>query len=47
MNGMPNNSLGGGAIADFRSLINLIETTIDGNWESDGGTNTISSSDRT
>ncbi len=32
---------GGGAIADFRSLINLIETTIDGNWESDGGTNTI------
>ena len=36
------NGRGGAAIADFRSLINLIETTIDGNWESDGGTNTIS-----
>lgn len=34
MRGDPN---GGGAIADYSSLIQLIESTIDGNWASQGG----------
>lgn len=32
---------GAGAMADFQSLINLIQTTVDSNWEVDGGEDTI------
>jgi hypothetical protein len=32
---------GGGAIANYDELMNLIETTIDGNWANAGGTSTM------
>ncbi len=32
---------GGGAMADFTSLMQLITSTVEGNWESEGGTDTI------
>jgi len=32
---------GGGVVADFQSLIQLITSTVEANWEVDGGTDTI------
>ncbi len=32
---------GGGSLANFTELINLIQTTVDSNWEADGGEDTI------
>jgi general secretion pathway protein D len=42
LNGNGGNGFGGGgSLANFSELISLIQTTVDSNWESDGGEDTI------
>ena len=41
INGNPAAGLGGGGGANFQPLIRLIQSTIDGDWEADGGSDTI------